>query len=299
MLHEMDKSIVLLNHYSINYNKIIYIYYWVNLFPIFNDIIVKYKDDNGGAIWGKECPKILNDPLIDNSLKNAPNNKEICIQAMLYLGDIDTIENKLLREIACKYFYYWICHNIQSINNVQDIKNNYDGFLKIFRENVKEQPKYVCANQFEDVIYEDLEILKYINLMYKKYDRNRWTHWNYSKKDFYEAAINTINKYSEKIETRDILTCESREDTITQILTPCKSSMFSPIIITMVLTLLISISLMIFFKYTKYGSWLQYVILRRTNEMKFISEEIKRMNETDRERSVNRNIRHNILYNSI
>ncbi|GAW84550.1 variable surface protein [Plasmodium gonderi] len=258
--------------------------YWVHLFPLFNDIIDNYKDAYGGAIWERACPTILNDSLIDESLKNSPNNKKICIQAMFYLSDISAIKNELLRETACIYFYYWICHNIQNISNVQDIKNNYDAFLKVFKANVKGHPTYICENQMDGIMDEDLAILKDINGMYKKYDRNNWSNMNYNKNDFYQAAIRTINKINEKIETKDTLSCETTKNTISQIPNSCKSSIFFPVIITMM--------------YTKFGSWLDVVILRRTNEMNNISEEIKRMQGNDREISITRNIRHNILYNA-
>ncbi|GAW84185.1 variable surface protein [Plasmodium gonderi] len=266
------------------------IFDFVHLFPICMDILDKQKGNvDRGGVWEQICsgssePE-LKEYLKDENLKKA----NICTLANLYLVDIDNMVEDILTEAACKYFFYWLSYNLEHLDKIQDIKDNYDAFLKIIEGGVPGITRHKCRNYEDSITVHDFAILKAVHGMHSYVTNvdNRNIHYNDLK--FHKSINDFKNKYNIITETKDMGV------NISEIATPCKTNIGVPIVITFSTMLLLCILSFIFYKYTNIFSLFQRKILKKKNYLNNMDNE-ENIFQPETSRMILNDISYNVSY---
>ncbi|GAW84528.1 variable surface protein [Plasmodium gonderi] len=275
------------------------IYKFLPLLPIYNEIMNNYKNEANtgtGGSWHSDVCNIKHrqkrlEIINDENLKK----QNICTEAMLYLVDIQTMDNSTLEKSSCIYLYFWLSHNLKHINNIEDITNNYDNLLKLYESFGNGLPDHKC-NKYKIQIIEDLRLIKDIHDIHNYAKKRKIINLN---KDatFVQKAMSLKNYYDKKIQTKGTVTCDTKMTSVTETAVSCKNNIAFPIIITLFVTSLITISLFILHKYTSFSSYLKSIISYKRNKYNHIGEEINRFHGPQISNSIVRDDEYYMLYN--
>ncbi|GAW84259.1 variable surface protein [Plasmodium gonderi] len=263
-----------------NYNSIC-------LFPIFREIIDAHKGDEGSYVTKKGCNYNLLTPYLLLKENNA------CNEIMLYLADIQSINDSYLKEVSCKYLYFLVSPYIKDRDNdINHIKNIYSAFLKGYKYSLGNHPDHICIKYKDTITVDDLTILNAIHdvrTYFKEIkDVNREKSYN---DDYFIQTVNIIkNHYKEPIKT--VVQKIYKEKLI-----PCEKRNISfPILITVLVMVLICVFLFTL-SYTTLGSYIQNNIRILKNKRNNSNNEWNIMPPSEVSRNTYSDDEFNVFYN--
>ncbi|GAW84250.1 variable surface protein [Plasmodium gonderi] len=262
----------------------------VEIFPQYNKIIERYNDVPKSEL-NYNCNSITLPPLEGIYV----DFDQVCRQSKSYLNDIYHNKDNTLKEVACKYLYFWIYD--------KHFKNKYSTHIQTIYEELIEKSGYsnnMCQN-YKIIEFTDVDLIKIKSFydMYTCHYKIKNNDISYKQDEFCHALKKIIEEHNIQMEPKD---CGK---TITKQLTRESNNIKVPIIITTLVTLLISYSLLYVYKVnydiiylTKHCTWFQSAIKIINNKLKYKAEESNIYFPSKMSNSASRSRIYDIFYES-
>ncbi|GAW84685.1 variable surface protein [Plasmodium gonderi] len=204
--------------------------------------------------------------------------KDICVQAMEYLVDVNTATSGSLHEAGCAYFYYWIYDVLKNgIKEISDIQDIYDQLIEIFMKEKNIPIINLCESNKNPIKNDDFHKIVLIYDLYNSIYKNDKV---LPKEAVFEEALKILKRYYEELvsKPREIIEIVKEAS--------CKNNSAVTIVITFFVTIM----------FTIFGSWWHNIINKKINRWNNTNEEWNTYQRSEIYSTISRDTGHNMLY---